>query len=720
MRFLTLIIAMILWIGTCRPALAEVPEPIDVDALTVRNINRTSVYLLDAQNTLTIEDVLHHEQDWQHPESGNLAFPLEKTTAWVHLRLSNPQAASQTIGLELNPVFLEEITLYDAQGRIVNKIGSTVVSKKLQAFPTLTLTAKEGLTDYYLSIRSRANSLSLIARSDDLQQQKASFDVVMVGGLVGGLFALLIYHLFQYFAYYNRNYLLYSFFVATTALFTLSFTSFHLWLLPAKIGSFHLDFWWSALAAELMSITMYVFSIDLLKLYPNNRKGYSKLGLALLVFPIIEVGCLAFIFLANDPVALIPVRLISVLQMFVFPVVGLYLWRKNRSNIIPIYYAISWIPSAIGAFVVVAWLSGSLPHHNIFAWSISLGALAQSLFLSFAAGLQLKQVTADKLREQSDKVMYMEQLQDRIEALNTRDKVITAFVSPEIVRELDNGLDPMRFEPCSVEKCIAFLDMRDYTGFSENHSTMECYEVINEYFTLINKTIYEGGGRVDKIIGDAMMIVFDDPAGCLHSVVQLRRNLSDLNRERFNAHKTPIRFGLGVHYGKMLAANFGSEMKFDRTIVGDTVNVASRLETITKAFAVDVLCSFEFVHMHQGYQYFRPAGYVLLKGRKSKSLVYELFEHNIPEVIDWKISTKPHLARAVELELEGKYSETLAIIHDLIAHCPMHTIKPGMIMDPTLLAIVKAIEEKLTSLGLPIPTQQELALIHNVQLMRVS
>jgi hypothetical protein len=233
--------------------------------------------------------------------------------------------------------------------------------------------------------------------------------------------------------------------------------------------------------------------------------------------------------------------------------------------------------------------------------------------------------------------------------------------------------------------------------------------VLNEYFGVINRLTYEHGGRVDKIIGDAVMIIFDDPGQCLAAIVQLRRGLSVLNRKRVSAGLRPIKFGAGVSYGTMLTGNFGSRQKADRTMVGDTVNVASRLETITRVFAVDVLCSKEFVDRNPSYGYFRPAGYVLLKGRQKKTLVYEMFEHNLPDVVAWKISTRPMILEVIELELQGRYLDAIAALKSMIDRCPPHSYKAGEIMDPTLVAMVNAIEEKMRQLGLAVPEARAVA-----------
>jgi class 3 adenylate cyclase len=295
-----------------------------------------------------------------------------------------------------------------------------------------------------------------------------------------------------------------------------------------------------------------------------------------------------------------------------------------------------------------------------------------------------------------------ERLEVQVLNLEKRDRAIRAFAGADIVNELDSGQDPLEYKPHNVHRSIVFLDMRDYTAFSENHTELQCHTILNDYFNIVNECTYNHGGHVDKIIGDAMMIVYDDPKQCLKSVVSLRRKLAEKNAKRAEKALAPLKFGIGISHGMMLSANFGSEQKLDRTLVGDTVNVASRLESITKQLRADVLCSQEFIDQHPDYQFYRPAGYVQLKGKSKRSLVFEIFEDSPEDVIAWKQSTVSELYKLISLELDGRYAECFAMLEDLIQRCPKHLYKVGEIMDPTLESLAIALEEKMRLLNLPV------------------
>ncbi|MCB0404658.1 MAG: hypothetical protein KDD51_07705 [Bdellovibrionales bacterium] len=707
---LVLLLCPVLQAGPSHPLAAPVPVITVSDSLD-KKANGDILYFLDEQNKLTIAEVIGGERTWAVPESANLTFGLATTTVWVQAHFLNESPAPRAVFFEFNPVFLEQIHAYNEAGELLDSVGSTLPMERFESVPALKFEVPPGSSVRYFSVKSRSNSLATVVRSLPMHEVKNDFDLAVFCTLIGGLLLLMIYHVFLFVTYRDRTYLFYSLFLASTIHFTVSFSSYHKAILPDVILGFHTDFWWSALAAPILLFFIYLFSAALLDLFPHKPyfSGKDRLKSLLLVLPAMDLLTIVAVFATNSAYALIPVRFFALIHMLVLPSVGVVLWYRKRSNTIALYYALSWIPFTMGAFLIVAWLSGAVDHSYIYSWGLPIGTLCQSLLLAFAAGQQLNVVTQDKLQEQRDKLRVMDELENKVSKLKRRDQVIRSFVSLDVVEELDRGEDPLQYQPRNLNKCIAFMDMHNYTTFFETYSAFECQKTINEFFKIVNDAVYGERGRVDKIIGDAMMIEFSEPASCLKAIVRLRKNLSDANRQRSEQHQELLQFGTGISYGTMLSANFGSSHKIDRTLIGDPVNVASRLETITRQFAVDILCSKEFVDLLHDYQFYRPAGYVLLKGRAKKSLVYEVFEHHPPAVIEWKLSTRAKIMEAIKLELAEKYHEALAVIQSLIDICPPHTLHPELPMDPTLSAMVRAIEEKMRQLELKVPTKEELS-----------
>lgn len=150
------------------------------------------------------------------------------------------------------------------------------------------------------------------------------------------------------------------------------------------------------------------------------------------------------------------------------------------------------------------------------------------------------------------------------------------------------------------EVTVFFSDIRGFTKFSEGHTPEEVVSMLNEYFAVMVEIITRHGGVVDKFIGDAIMAVWGVPAGsdhdtenALRACLEMRSALVVLNASRRERGLTEIQIGMGLHAGAAISGTIGSEERMEFTVIGDTVNVTSRIESSTKHFEVDLLVSDE-------------------------------------------------------------------------------------------------------------------------------
>jgi len=172
------------------------------------------------------------------------------------------------------------------------------------------------------------------------------------------------------------------------------------------------------------------------------------------------------------------------------------------------------------------------------------------------------------------------------------------YVSPEISRKILDGNIASSGEILDVT--VLFCDLRNYTGFSEKHSPAQVVALINQYFSAMEAVVRENGGVVLQYIGDEVEAVFGapepDPGHPDHAVaaaVAMRTALLELNARRRAAGEVEIRHGVGIHSGPVLAGNVGSEQRKTYSMFGDTVNLASRLQTLNKELGTDILISGE-------------------------------------------------------------------------------------------------------------------------------
>jgi adenylate cyclase len=129
-----------------------------------------------------------------------------------------------------------------------------------------------------------------------------------------------------------------------------------------------------------------------------------------------------------------------------------------------------------------------------------------------------------------------------------------------------------------------FADIRGFTHFSERTAPERVVEVLNEYFTRVTDVIVDHGGMIDKYIGDAVMAVFgvpiskeNDAANAVRSAIQIQRLVAEMNRDAAARGWPELAVGIGINTGMATAGNIGSPRRLDYTVVGDAVNIASRL-----------------------------------------------------------------------------------------------------------------------------------------------
>jgi len=145
---------------------------------------------------------------------------------------------------------------------------------------------------------------------------------------------------------------------------------------------------------------------------------------------------------------------------------------------------------------------------------------------------------------------------------------------------------------------ILFCDIRGFTSFSEKVSPEHVVEYLNEYLDAMVRAINSAGGTIDKFIGDAVMAVFggvmplQKPCdAALAAALLMRAALNELNERRAKRSLPPIANGIGIHYGEVLQGAIGSAERKDFTVIGDTVNSASRIEGLCKDFNTDLVFS---------------------------------------------------------------------------------------------------------------------------------
>ena len=204
----------------------------------------------------------------------------------------------------------------------------------------------------------------------------------------------------------------------------------------------------------------------------------------------------------------------------------------------------------------------------------------------------------------------------------------------------------------SVERnvTILFSDIRDFTSLSESLPPREAFRFINSYLRAMEPALTGAHGFVDKYIGDAIMAIFPTSADdALRGAIDMLTRLRRFNAARRRAGSTPIRIGIGLNTGLVTAGALGSARQMEATVISDAVNLASRLQTLTKTYGVPLLIS-----EHVFYSLTDPAAHdirfvdrVRVRGKEQPQSVYEVFDADAPALRAAKRRTKQMFEEAL-------------------------------------------------------------------------
>lgn len=202
------------------------------------------------------------------------------------------------------------------------------------------------------------------------------------------------------------------------------------------------------------------------------------------------------------------------------------------------------------------------------------------------------------------------------------------------------------------EMSVLFADIRDFTTLSETMTPQENFNFINAYLSRMEPAITSNNGFIDKYIGDAIMALFSDFADdAVKAGIAMLHILTNYNQDRQRVGYVPIQIGIGINSGSLMLGTVGGKSRMDSTVISDAVNLASRIEGLTKDYSVPLLIS------HQTLERLRnPADYAIrivdkvqVKGKSQYVVVYEVFDADPAEIRSAKLANLPVYTEAMLL-----------------------------------------------------------------------
>jgi adenylate cyclase len=226
------------------------------------------------------------------------------------------------------------------------------------------------------------------------------------------------------------------------------------------------------------------------------------------------------------------------------------------------------------------------------------------------------------------------------------------YMDPRLAEQLmAGGEDALGGKSATVT--VLFSDVRNFTGITEELGALGTVRLLNEYFTIMVECIQKQGGMLDKFIGDAIMAVFglpmphgDDEDRAVRATIAMIDDLRVWNAERIASGKKPVDIGVGLNTDNVVSGNIGSPRRMDYTIIGDGVNLASRLESACKQYGAKILISELTYRKLKGTYRVREVDKVVVKGKTEAVSVYEVLDYHTDESF-------PHLVDVLDYYKNG-------------------------------------------------------------------
>jgi adenylate cyclase len=267
----------------------------------------------------------------------------------------------------------------------------------------------------------------------------------------------------------------------------------------------------------------------------------------------------------------------------------------------------------------------------------------------------------------------LREYKDKAEEAMLLNKTFRKFVPKQFIDHLaKHGSDVLELGRADEDElAILFSDIRGFTSLSEQMSPQELMNFLNSYFLRMNEPIHKNKGFIDKFIGDAVMALFDRPTGtntdkaqdAIRAALDLRYAINLYNQHRANSGYPPINIGIGIHFGPVIIGTVGSDDRMDTTVIGDSVNIAFRLEALAPKYNTDIVISAQTLHQAKAESLFeyRLLDWVRVKGRKTPIEVYEIIDHQESKIKRLKLAN----AKLIEQGLRYRKAQEweLAVTH---------------------------------------------------------
>ncbi len=578
-------------------------------------------FFLDASGEMDFSRVSARDFDGFRQRTGNHApnWGFYSGAVWLRLRLAAP--VPRRVLLEIDNPTLDRVQWFfpGPNGVYSSRLmgDNFPFEKRLVPHRLFVLPAEIGPDprDFYVRIETISPLvLPMRLMSPETFHASDRINQIVLGLYYGIALVMIFYNLILSITLRDRNYLEYSFYIAAFAgfMFVLNgIASEVIWPTRPRMN-------------DIGAVSCAASSLLFGALFGRNFLRTRSLPRHDLVIKVLMVLALSPVLVYYSPgdnrrIAFLLVNLLSIGGAGTILSAGI---AQARLGYRPArYYLVGWTVFLAGVIIYSLRNLGFVPDGFFTYHGMQIGSALEMILLSLALGYRFNALREEKDAAERDTLRQRLRLLDSFARFVPRE--FLKFLGRADVTEISAG-DSNR-----LRMTVLFTDIRGFTSLSEERPAREIFQFLNEYLARMEPAIHEHGGFIDKFIGDAILALFPEEAGsdgALLAALAMQKELERFNAERQGTGMEPITIGIGVHHGELALGTLGSPRRLETTVIGDTVNVASRLENLTKQFATGLLLSADARAVLRAPDTFvlREIDTVRVQGKKKPLVVYEL------------------------------------------------------------------------------------------------
>ena len=643
-------------------------SPVDLITQPEKQPVGTSLEILDEiMGQAVVEDVL--KSGGFRPSTEAIPnFGQTNYAYWIRLHLKNPSAEKVERMLEIDYSNIDEVDFYLFSGERQIRHEQSGMRLPFRSrefihhnfvFPVTVPAGSEYTVLLRLKTSGGLNVPLYVWTRDGFVQAYAGIQHGL-GIYYGVMLVMILYNLFLYVTVRDRSYLFYVLYIFGFLGIQLTLTGHgfqYLWPdLPFLQRNAYVMFTGICLSSLIVFARRFLNTERIVHRYVDRfLKAYGLAFLALIATVVIlppEITVkLALLLTGPAPVIVMAVAITAFVKGF----------RPAR------YFLLAFTVLIGSGVVVVFKFLNILPSSIFTDYGLYIGSAMEVILLSIALADRINVMKQEKEEAQTRAIEMQKVLTESYARFVPRD--FLASLGKESILDVRLG------DQIQKEMAVLFSDIRAFTTLSEQMTPEQNFNFINSYLGRMSPIIQRHQGYIDKFIGDAIMALFERSIiDAVRAGVEMQRYLEEYNEHRQKRGYLPVRIGVGIHAGTLMLGTIGAEERLEGTVISDTVNLAARVESLTKVYGVRIAVTEAAVVSINEQQiadlHYRFLDRVRVKGKTRAISVYEILNGDEPAVLEKKMQTRDAFIQAASAFHARRFDEAKGLFEQVAAEFP--------------------------------------------------